>query len=389
MRRIAAVPRDNLEARARETGFELLSIDGERYWDESAYYAFTLAEIERDIEDPSRELAALAVDMVDRAVADEEVMRRLAIPEHGWDLVSESWRRRDPSLYGRLDLAYDGSGPAKLLEYNSDTPTALFEASVFQWLWLEDMLTAGKLPPGSDQFNSLHEALVRRLRVIRERAGTRRLHFACMPESAEDKGFIAYLADCARQAGFSTCVLGMADIGSTGSGPFRDLDEREIELLFKLYPWEWMLADAFGRSPSMRATRFIEPAWKAVLSNKGLLALMWEKAPGHPNLLPAYFGDDPRWKSLGGRFARKPIHSREGENVLLVDGERVVDRSGGTYGAGPFVYQGLATLPQHGGNYPVIGSWIVGETACGIGVREDRSPITKNTSRFVPHAIHD
>jgi glutathionylspermidine synthase len=33
----------------------------------------------------------------------------------------------------------------------------------------------------------------------------------------------------------------------------------------------------------------------------------------------------------------------------------------------------------------VIGSWIVGEEPAGIGMREDSTPITKNTSRFVPH----
>jgi glutathionylspermidine synthase len=43
--------------------------------------------------------------------------------------------------------------------------------------------------------------------------------------------------------------------------------------------------------------------------------------------------------------------------------------------------------PQSCGNHAVIGSWIAGGAACGIGMREDVSPITKNTSRFLPHAI--
>jgi glutathionylspermidine synthase len=33
----------------------------------------------------------------------------------------------------------------------------------------------------------------------------------------------------------------------------------------------------------------------------------------------------------------------------------------------------------------VVGSWIIGDEAAGIGIREDESPITKNTSRFLPH----
>ena len=136
MRRISVSCRPNLGARAQETDFRFHEINGESYWDESAYYAFSLQEIENDLEAPSGELAALCLEATGRIVTDEQQLKRLAIPEHAWDLILQCWRRKDPSLYGRFDLAYGGAGPAKLLEYNADTPTALFEASVFQWIWL-------------------------------------------------------------------------------------------------------------------------------------------------------------------------------------------------------------------------------------------------------------
>jgi glutathionylspermidine synthase len=388
MQRIPIKPRGNLSDRARETGFELLTVDGSVYWDESDYYAFSLAQIEDDIEGPTKELAELCLALVDRAVGDQRILERLRIPPHAWDLIAQSWRRGEKALYGRFDLAYDGSGAARLLEYNADTPTALFEASVFQWLWLEDALAANTIPAGCDQFNSLHEKLIARFTEIAGPAGAPgRLHLACMTDSAEDRGLISYLEDCARQAGLATKPLAIGDIGSTGQGPFVDLENEPIDLLFKLYPWEWVFADAFGRSPSMAATRFIEPPWKAVLSNKGILPLLWEMAPRHPNLLPAYFEDDPARSRLAGRYARKPIYSREGQNVSLVDGGRVVDRDGGLYGDNGFIVQQLARMPVFDGNYPVIGSWVIGEAPAGIGLREDTTPITKNTSRFVPHAI--
>ena len=387
MQRIEIEPRANLAARVAETGFDFATIDGEPYWHESAYYGFSLREIEKDLEIPSTELAELCLELVDRVVRDERALQRLQIPEHAWGIIAESWQRRDPSLYGRLDLAYDGRGPAKLLEYNADTPTALFEASVFQWHWLEDSLRDNRVPAGSDQFNALHEKLIARLRQILIERGNVNLHLACVPDTAEDRGFIAYLDDCARQAGLATTILEMAEIGATDRGPFVDLDSRPIELLFKLYPWEWMLTDAFSRSPSMQETRFIEPPWKAILSNKGILPLLWEMAPNHPNLLPAYFDDESARKKLGNSYARKPLFSREGANVTLVVADQVIDSGEGVYGSEGFIVQGLARLPRFNGNYPVIGSWIIGETACGIGIREDASPITKNTSRFVPHAI--
>jgi len=387
MRRCRIAPRPNQQIRAREAGFDFATIDGAIYWDERAYYTFTLDQIERDLEDPSAELSELCLELVARAVTDERILARLSIPPAVWDLIAESWRRRDPSLYGRFDLAYDGNGPAQLLEYNADTPTALFEAAAFQWGWLEDAMAQGLIPEGSDQFNSIHEKLVATWTDIAKGAGTTLLHLACDPRSSEDRGLIAYLAECARLAGLTTTQLAIGDIGTRGRGPFVDLDGADIQMLFKLYPWEWMFGDDFISSPSMRRTRFIEPIWKCILSNKGILPLLWAIAPGHPNLLPSYFADDPARSALGGSYAKKPLASREGHNVTLVDGDKVIDHAAGPYDEGDAIVQALARMPEYDGNTPVIGSWIVGGKACGIGIREDTTRITRNTSRFVPHAI--
>lgn len=389
MHRVVSARRPNMVDRARETGFDFLTIEGEIYWDETAYYAFSMEQIERDIEAPTNELAVLCNDLVAKVVNDDELLRRLAIPEHGWPLIKESFERGDPSLYGRFDFSYDGKSPAKLLEYNADTPTALFEASVFQWHWLEDLIAENWLPAGSDQFNSLHEALIERLKTsFADGRWPHKLHLACVPDSTEDRGLISYLQDCAYQAGLATDTIAIGDIGSKHQGAFVDLADQPIGLLFKLYPWEWMLSEAFSHEPGMRETRFIEPAWKSILSNKGILPLLWQMAPGHPNLLESYFSDDDAKSALGRRFAKKPLYSREGSNIVLIDGKDVVDAEiAGPYGREGHVLQALATLPDFDGNYPVVGSWVIGETAHGIGIREDRSPITKDTSRFIPHAI--
>lgn len=383
MRRIAVTQRDNLALRIAEYGFSFHAPDGVPYWDESTYYAFTLEEIERDLEAPANELAALCLDLVGRIHSDEEVLQKLAVPRHAWSLIAESWRRDDPSLYGRFDFAYGGEGPAKLLEYNADTPTSLFETAVFQWVWLEDAMAQGLLPKDADQFNSVHEKLIARLKTV---VGGPKLHLAGMLESEEDAGFLRYLADCAIQAGLKTTMLAMADIADDRPRGFVDLAGEKIQYLFKLYPWEWMFADQFGASPSLYKSRYLEPPWKALLSNKGILPLLWQLAPGHPNLLPAFFENDPGQTELGGRYVRKPLYSREGANVTIVDGN-VVAEAEGSYGAEGYVRQALAPLRQFDGQYPVIGAWIVGTEACGIGIREDDGPITQNLSRFVPHAI--
>lgn len=384
MQRIACPERDDWRETAAACGFDFHSINGERYWDERSYYAFTLEEIERDIEAPTGEIDAMCLELVSRAIGDEEYLRRLKIPEAFWPLIAESWQRDEGSLYGRLDLNFDGRGPAKLLEYNADTPTSIFESAVFQWTWLEQAIERRIIPKAADQYNSIHERLIEGWKKV---ATGRHLHLTGTTQSEEDAGTLAYLEDTAIQAGLDTTLIDIEDIGWRDEGGFVDLEGRDIALVFKLYPWEWMFRDAFGARLKGAPTRWIEPPWKAVLSNKGILPLLWEMFPGHPNLLPAYFEDDPRSKELGASYVRKPLYSREGANVALIsEGVPFVEQEG-PYGAEGFIRQAFAALPSFSGQYPVLGSWLVDHTPCGLSVREDERPITGNTSRFLPHAI--
>jgi len=384
MRRIVCPERDDWRTTAEACGFDFHTIDGERYWDERAFYAFSLDEIERQIEAPTGEIDALCLELVGHAIDDEEYLRRLKIPEAFWPLLSQSWHRDEASLYGRLDLSFDGRGPAKLLEYNADTPTSIFEAAVFQWTWLEQAIERRIAPPRADQFNSIHERLIDAWKKV---ALGRHLHLTGTTENSEDAGTLAYLEDTARQAGLDTTMIDIEDVGWRDDGGFVDLDNRDIELVFKLYPWEWMFHDEFGGRLIEAPTRWIEPPWKAVLSNKGILPLLWEMFPGHPNLLPAFFEDDPNAAQLGTSYVRKPLYSREGANVTLVSAGATLVQQEGPYGAEGFVRQALAPLPNFSHQYPVVGSWLVDHTPCGLSIREDENPITGNTSRFLPHAI--
>lgn len=383
MRRVRLPARKDMRARLAAIDFAFPEVGGEAYWVEDAHYAFTLEEIERDLEDPTVALAALCESLVDRVIGDERLLARLKIPEHAWDVVAESRRRDDPSLYGRFDFAYGGTGPAKLLEFNADTPTALFEAAVVQWSWLEDQLERGALAEGTDQFNSIHERLVERIGLV---VPGPHLHLTGTTASAEDAGTLAYLADCAVKAGKEATILDISTVGLAGDR-FYDEADRPIDTLFKLYPWEWILLEAFSRTPALATTRFVEPAWRMILSNKGILPLLWEMAPGHPNLLPAFFADDPRAERLAERHVRKPLFSREGANVEIVERGRTVEKTGGDYGAEGFVVQSLAPLPDFDGARPVVGSWVIGAAACGIGLREDTTAVTTDRSRFLPHVI--
>ena len=385
MKRIKTDERPGWDARAEALGFTWRHLDGARYWDERAYYAFTLQEVERDIEAAASELHAMCLELVDEVVKSEQLMTRLAIPEASRDDVAASWARKDPSLYGRFDFAYDGTGPARLFEYNADTPTSIYETGVFQWLWLEDMIAAGRLPADADQFNSLHEKLEARFRAIFPAGGF--VHFASDPDSVEDRQTVKYLEDIAAQAGIEAKFTPIGEIGLDADGRFVDQDDFIIQALFKLYPWEEMFREDYAAKIREAKTLFLEPPWKAVLSNKGMLPLLWARHAGHPNLLPAFFEDDPGSAELGNSYVRKPLFSREGANVELVDKgrrARVLDQG---YGEEGHVRQALHTLSAFDGAYPVVGAWMVDAEPAGVGLREDRSRVTKNLSRFIPHVI--
>ncbi len=389
MQRRPVPPRRDWQAIAEQHGFNFHSPDGTVYWDESHCYAFTLAEIENDLEDPAAEVEAMCYDIVARAVRDEDVLQRLKIPTAYWDYVASSWERRERHLYGRLDFCYDATGPAKLYEYNADTPTSLFESAVFQWIWLEQLREQGALPATADQFNSLHERLVEALRRF-GLGGS--LHLAATAASTEDMGTISYIADCATQAGLQATTLPIEHIGVSADGRFTDTSDRVIQALFKLYPWEWLLNEDFARHIPTSGCTFIEPAWKTVLSNKGLMALLWEAYPGHPNLLPCYFDGDPRAADIGPRYVRKPIYSREGANIELVLPGRLAHRPtalDGPYGAEGHVLQAYHPLPRFQGRRPVCGVWLVAGEPAGLGVREGDSDVTTDAARFVPHVILD
>jgi glutathionylspermidine synthase len=380
VKRIVHPVRADWQRKVESVGLAWHSAKG-AYWNEAAYYSFTMDEILK-LEHATNTLHGMCLEAAQHII-DRHLFERLRIPAHVVPLIIASWEQEPPSLYGRFDLAYDGVGAPKLLEYNADTPTSLVEASLAQWFWLQDVF------PNSDQFNSLHERLIEQWALLKDYLQGERLHFAGM-DDIEDGMTLAYLRDTAEQAGLACESLTIPQIGLTSDGFFTDVDDRVIESIFKLYPWEWIVHEdeAFVRAVLDRGTsmQWIEPIWKMLLSNKGILAVLWELFPESPYLLPASLdvADTITWDA----YVRKPLLSREGANVTVTMFDQTLMESQGNYGDDGYVYQGLATIPNMDGVHPVIGAWVIGQEAAGIGIRESKRLITDNMSQFVPHVIH-
>jgi len=389
MRRRATQPRPGWRETVERQGLLYSVTDDGIYWDESAHYEFSLSEVER-LEDVVAELHALSLDTVAWVIAERRYADYGITSPRVVELIERSWRQRaeEISLYGRFDLRYDGNSPAKLLEYNADTPTSLLEAAGPQWFWLEEC------HPGLDQWNSLHERLIAAWQKYTPLLPVGPVHFAysTADEIGEDFMTVTYLQECAEQAGLHGVCLPMEEIGWDPKGRFVDLQERSIRALFKLYPWEWLVSDRFGDHVLDLALaglgpRWIEPPWKLLLSNKALLASLWERHPGHPNLLPAYL-DGPRDMGPTG-YVEKPLLGREGAGIRVVTPGHIVIATPAAPDSGPLCFQAFEPLPDFDGQRPVLGAWVVDGEPAGLGIRETVGLITDDTARFVPHLIRD
>ena len=373
MRRIAATPRADWQKKIEEAGLTWHSLD-RPYWNESAFYEFTAQEVDL-LEAATNQLEKMTLEAA-RHIIDNKLYGRMGIPDNARPLIESSWEAEPPSLYGRFDFAYDGAHPPKLLEYRADTPTSLVEAAVAQWRWLQDTF------PQRGQFNSIHERLIALWKELTPCLPGGRIDF-CSMDDAEDAMTITYLQDTARQAGLTASIFPIDEIGWNGA-TFVGPDDRPLAAVFKLYPWEWMVREEFGKHLATASTLWIEPPWKMLLSNRGILPVLWKLYPRHPNLLEASF-DGP---GLMLSWVRKPLLGREGANITLHQPGQDV-QTGGSYGAEGSIYQDAAPLKSFDGMYPVIGSWVIGHeeghAAGGMGIRESGMPIPTNASQFVPH----
>ena len=352
------------------------TLKGEPYWDESAAYQLSSFEVDQ-LELAANTLHEMCLDLV-QEVIDQRMFGLFLIPKEFEEMVIRSWQEQEPSIYGRFDLAYDGVGAAEAAGVQRrhadgpargvDRPVAMAQGH------RRTRRPVQQHPRAADRGLAGAARAGRRPDPLRRRwKGSRGLHHRRVPARHGHPGRVRHGLPGRR-----------ADrLGPNGTRTFVDRSGRPIHRLFKLYPWEWIIREEFGQNVLQSPTRWVEPAWKMILSCKSILPMLYERHPESPYLLPASF------EPLEGNYVRKPVHAREGANITVVINGQTRIATDGVYTDGPSVYQALAPMKAHDGRYPVFGTWIVNGVACGLGIREDATMVTQNTSRFVPHQMVD
>lgn len=419
-------PRYNWREQIAARGYDVSLLEHPPYWiesiDEPFCVVFSRHEIENLINRATSELTRLALDLVEevcRSGQSEHYFDRLNIAPPFRESIRRSWKRHDKSLYGRFDFALN-NGSLKLLELNFDTPTSLYESAHLQRMWLEEMRQFQEIPFAATQNNSIQQKLIATLRL--HFSAHEIFHLGTFEHAREEIENLKYLQSCADSAGLKTQFIYLDDVRYDAEGRLIDREGRQITCLFKLFPWELLFIEdaksfsATGKylfSPLVTSnqTTFIEPAWKSILSNKGILPLLCAFTGDREFLLEASFddGSDAARRISGGSHVSKPIYGREGQGITLQDesgrsitteenSESVQTMSlactesaqtvfvSGTESVQNIV-QTYTPLPTYRDYFLVIGSWVVGDEPAGISVRADRSKITGRNALFVPHYI--
>lgn len=363
--------------------------------DNSPYITNELIEVSQSECEAYYNAANELYDMFIKAaqhVIENDLFHELGIPFNLVEIIKMSWENDVHwHLYGRFDFAggIDGK-PIKLLEFNADTPTSVFETAILQWA----MLKQNNLEEDA-QFNDLFDGLVenfRRLVTLEDDTSKFdelnegwKILFSTISGSDEDTMTTRFLEAAAKEAGFQTNFAFVDDVEfSDDEGIF--YNGQNYEYWFKLIPWE-SIAIAEGELALIltniiknQKAIILNPAYTLLFQSKGIMKILWDLYPNHPLLLESSFAP------LNKKQVKKPFLAREGANVSILDeNANTLCQNGGEYENSKFLYQEYAQLNQKDDSKYQAGVFFAYE-ACALGFRKG-GEILDNYSKFVGHII--
>jgi len=324
-------------------------------------------------------------------VIDNNLFHELDIPFNLVEIIKESWENDVHwHLYGRFDLSGGITKPIKLIEFNADTPTALFESAIIQWA----LLKANGIDEGM-QFNFIYEALrdnFKRLVTLDKNIDNFdeyyegwKILFSSVKDNLEEENTTRLLQTIAEEAGWRTKFAYIDEVEFSDDGVF--YNDEKYEFFFKLIPWEAIaieepeLAEIMTNIVKNRQAIFLNPAYTLLFQSKGIMKILWDLYPNHPLLLETSFEPLENKKQV-----IKPTLAREGANIEIIDENgQILAKEEGEYSNFKKVYQEFVEFEKDDENYYQAGVFFAYE-ACGLGYRKGNL-ILNNMSKFVGHIV--
>ena len=364
--------------------------------DESSYISDELVVLSEKEAEAYYQATNTLYDMYIEAaehVIENNLFHEIGIPFNLVDIIKESWENDVHwHLYGRFDLSGGlNNTPIKLLEFNADTPTALFETAIVQWA----MLKQNGLEESS-QFNTTYEALLDNFKrlvtlekdvsTFEERYDGWKFLFTSIRGNSEEENTVRLLQHIATEAGFETTFAFMDDVEFDDEGIY--YQDKSYELWFKLIPWEDIALEESDLSMILKniiinqKAIIFNPAYTLLFQSKGLLKILWDLYPNHPLLLESAF--EPL---EGQKQVKKPVFGREGGNVSILDENALELHSvDGDYANHKVLYQSYTELPTDANGDSYQAGVFYAYEACGLGFRKG-GKILDNGSKFVGHVV--
>ena len=366
--------------------------------DETSYIADEIVVISEQEANNYYEAVNELYDMFCEAgdyVIQNDLFHEINIPFNLVEVIKESWDSDVHwHLYSRFDLAggIDGK-PIKLIEFNADTPTSLFETAIIQWA----LLKANGMEDAS-QFNNLYEALkdnfkriitldsdIEKFDEYYSKLGWKIL-FSSISSSSEDINTTKLLQNIASEIGFNTDFEYIENVNFSDEGIFKD--DELFEFWFKLIPWEDIaiqeseLALILTEIIKEKKAIIFNPAYTLMFQSKGFMKILWDLFPNHPLLLETSFEPLENKKQV-----EKRCFGREGANTKIINADGSIDvETQGVYEGHKAIYQEYVELPtDENGNSYQAGVFFAYE-GCGLGFRRGEK-ILNNMSKFVSHVI--
>ncbi|EMC8631745.1 glutathionylspermidine synthase family protein [Campylobacter fetus] len=327
-------------------------------------------------------------------VIDNNLFHELGIPFNLIDTIKHSWENDVHwHLYGRFDLAGGLDGKQiKLIEFNADTPTSLFETAIVQWAMLKFN--------GMDeeaQFNDLYDSLVenfRRLITLEEDTSKFDEYyegwgilFSSIANNIEDENTTRLLQSAAIDAGFKTefAFANQVDFSDENGISYNG---ENYEYWFKLIPWENIaveegeLALILKNIIENQKAIILNPAYTLLFQSKGIMKILWDLYQNHPLLLESSF--EPL---KGKKQVKKPFLAREGANISIINenGETELETDG-EYANGKFLYQEFADFNKDSKENSYQAGLFFAFEGSALGFRKG-GLVLDNYSKFVGHVI--